>query len=265
MQIYNNFHPELIQNALETFVHNAACIDLMHWRHKGSHLHNNNARLVSRSAHVLCWQCALALSLSVRGPRRASPAVWHAGVAPLAACLAMTHVAVPRFDPQRRWAPFCDVIYAYGLLFISICCYHLEKINLIVLFISIVFHFHTVSENNAIILYMCLLYSAYCQLRTRRALMQLKDVPLRTRRSLLPLTLYSNSALLALNWRYRGCQSYMHYIKSFFFLFELCLEILILLLFINLQLKPHNLLFHNIFVQCLKSKNARIFHTCTVH
>ena len=65
---------------------------------------------MSRSAHVLCWQCALALSLSVRGPRRASPAVWHAGVAPLAACLAMTHVAVPRFDPQRRWAPFCDVI-----------------------------------------------------------------------------------------------------------------------------------------------------------
>ena len=29
-------------------------IDLMHWRHKGSHLHNNDASLVSRSAHVLC-------------------------------------------------------------------------------------------------------------------------------------------------------------------------------------------------------------------
>ena len=89
-------------------VHKLGAIDLMHRRHKGSHLHNNDARLVSRSAHVLCWQCALALSLSVRGPRRASPAVWHAGVAPLAACLAMMHVAVPRFDPQRRWAPFCD-------------------------------------------------------------------------------------------------------------------------------------------------------------
>ena len=61
-------------------------IDLMHWRHKGSHLHNNDASLVSRSAHVLCWQCALALSLSVRGPGRASPAVWLAGFAPLAAC-----------------------------------------------------------------------------------------------------------------------------------------------------------------------------------
>ena len=57
-------------------------IDLMHWRHKGSHLHNNDASLVSRSAHVLCWQCALALSLSVRGPGRASPAVWLAGFAP---------------------------------------------------------------------------------------------------------------------------------------------------------------------------------------
>ena len=42
----------------------------MHWRHKGSHLHNNDASLASRSAHVLCWQCALALSLSVRGPAR---------------------------------------------------------------------------------------------------------------------------------------------------------------------------------------------------
>ena len=57
-------------------------IHLMHWRHKGSHLHNNDASLVSRSAHVLCWQCALALGLSVRGPGRASPAVWLAGFAP---------------------------------------------------------------------------------------------------------------------------------------------------------------------------------------
>ena len=58
-------------------IHLTLSIDLMHWRHKGSRLHNNGARLVSRSAHVLCWQCALALSLSVRGPGRASPAVWQ--------------------------------------------------------------------------------------------------------------------------------------------------------------------------------------------
>ena len=45
---------------------------------------------------------------------------------------------------------------------------------------------------------------SYRQLRARRALLQIKDVPLRTRRALLPLTLYSDSALLALNWRYKG-------------------------------------------------------------
>ena len=89
-------------------------IDLMHWRHKGSHLHNNDASLVSRSAHVLCWQCALALSLSVRGPGRASPAVWLAGFAPLAACLAMTHVAVFRLTPNAARRPSVTS-YAYGL------------------------------------------------------------------------------------------------------------------------------------------------------
>ena len=89
-------------------------IDLMHWRHKGSHLHNNDASLVSRSAHVLCWQCALALSLSVRGPGRASPAVWLAGFAPLATCLAMTHVAVFRLTPNAAGRPSVTS-YAYGL------------------------------------------------------------------------------------------------------------------------------------------------------
>ena len=92
-----------------------ASIDLMHWRHKGSHLHNNDASLVSRSAHVLCWQCALALSLSVRGPGRASPAVWLAGFAPLAACLAMTHVAVFHLTPNAAGRPSVTS-YAYGLL-----------------------------------------------------------------------------------------------------------------------------------------------------
>ena len=40
---------------------------------------------------------------------------------------------------------------------------------------------------------------SYRQLRARRALLLLKDVPLRTRRALSPQTLYSNSALLVLN------------------------------------------------------------------
>ena len=59
-------------------------------------------------------------------------------------------------------------------------------------------------------------YRPYCQLRARRALLQLKDVPLRTRRVLLlykvngdsallvlnGTSLICNSALLALSWRY---------------------------------------------------------------
>ena len=61
-----------------------------------------------------------------------------------------------------------------------------------------------------------LIHTLYRQLRARRALLQIKDVPLRTRRVLLPMILYSsnallvlngtslscNNALLALNWRY---------------------------------------------------------------
>ena len=39
----------------------------------------------------------------------------------------------------------------------------------------------------------------HCQVRARRVLSIFKDVPLRTRRVLLPYTFYSNSALLVLN------------------------------------------------------------------
>ena len=59
-------------------------------------------------------------------------------------------------------------------------------------------------------------FCVYPRLRARRALMLLNDVPLRTRRALLPYSLYNDSALLvlngtslnsinallALNWRY---------------------------------------------------------------
>ena len=41
----------------------------------------------------------------------------------------------------------------------------------------------------------------------QRALLQIKDVPLRTRRALLPLTLYSNSALLVLNKTSLSCNN----------------------------------------------------------
>ena len=51
------------------------------------------------------------------------------------------------------------------------------------------------------------MYKTYRQLRARRALLQIKDVPLRTRRALLPLTLYSNSALLVLNGTSLSCNN----------------------------------------------------------
>ena len=47
----------------------------------------------------------------------------------------------------------------------------------------------------------------YHQLRARKALLQIKDVLLRTRRALLPLTLYSNSALLVLNGTSLSCNN----------------------------------------------------------
>ena len=45
-------------------------------------------------------------------------------------------------------------------------------------------------------------FTTYRQLRARRALLQLKDVPLRTRRVLLLYKVNGNRALLVLNWRY---------------------------------------------------------------
>ena len=68
-----------------------------------------------RAARTCCagrvhWRSA---SQSVRA--RAGPVVWHAGVGPLAACLAMAHVAVLSFDPNTRGRPSVTS-YAYGLL-----------------------------------------------------------------------------------------------------------------------------------------------------
>ena len=67
-----------------------------------SHLHNNNAMLgvkTCRAARMCCAERVLALS------QCAGPAVWHAGVGPLAACLVMAHVTVPRLTPNMRGRP----------------------------------------------------------------------------------------------------------------------------------------------------------------
>ena len=88
-------------------------IDLMHWRHVSiTTTPCWGSRLVALRARVVLAERIGAQPLSqCAGRARASPAVWHAGVGPLAACLAMAHVAVTAtFDPQRGWAPFCDVI-----------------------------------------------------------------------------------------------------------------------------------------------------------
>ena len=93
----------------------------MHSRHKGSHLHNNDASLVSRSAHVLCWQCALALSLSVRGPRAGQPGGVACRVCPPGCMLGDDARGSVSFDPQRSWAPFCDVICIWSIGTLHTC------------------------------------------------------------------------------------------------------------------------------------------------
>ena len=85
-------------------------IDLMHWRHVSiTTTPCWGSRLVALRARVVLAERIGAQPLSqCAGPGQ--PAGWHAGVGPLAACLAMVHVAVPRLTPQRAGAPFCDVI-----------------------------------------------------------------------------------------------------------------------------------------------------------
>ena len=67
-----------------------------------SRLHNNDAMLGVKTIR--------AASQSVRGPGPARRYMGHAEVGPLAACLAMAHVAVPRLTPNAAGRPFCDVI-----------------------------------------------------------------------------------------------------------------------------------------------------------
>ena len=75
-----------------------------------SRLHNNDAMLGVKT-------CLAAHTCQCAGPT--GPAVWHAGVGPLAACLAMAHLAVPRLTPNTRGRPSVTS-YAYGLFLSSI-------------------------------------------------------------------------------------------------------------------------------------------------
>ena len=94
-------------------------IDLMHWRHKGSHLHNNDASLVSRSAHVLCWQCARA--------RAGQPGGVACRVCPPGCMLGDDARGSVSFDPQRSWAPFCDVICIWSICISNFLIIFMQK------------------------------------------------------------------------------------------------------------------------------------------
>ena len=77
-------------------------IDLMHWRHISiTTMPCWGSRLVALRARAVLEECWL----SVCARARAGPAIWHAGVGPLAACLAMAHMTVPRLTPNMRGRP----------------------------------------------------------------------------------------------------------------------------------------------------------------
>ena len=79
--------------------------------------------------------------------------------------------------------------------------------------------------------------SVYRQLRARRALLQIKDVLLRTRRALLPLTLYSNSALLVLNWTSLSCNNALLALNWRYIQVAVCLSLSQL---IHISIHPSN-------------------------
>ena len=84
-----------------------------------SRLHNNDAMLgvkTCRAARTCCaGRAHQPLSQCAARASPPSPAVWHAGVGLLAACLAIVHVAVLRLTPNTRGRPSVTS-YAYGLL-----------------------------------------------------------------------------------------------------------------------------------------------------
>ena len=61
---------------------------------------------------------------------------------------------------------------------------------------------HALLKGDYLYVYLQTVFIIICQLRAKRVLMLLNNVLLRTRRGLLPWTLYSINTCLALNWRY---------------------------------------------------------------
>ena len=90
-------------------------IDLMHWRHKGSHLHNNDARSsVAQRARVVLAVRIGTQPLSARA-RAGQPGGVACRVCPPGCMLGDDARGSVSFDPQRSWAPFCDVICIWSI------------------------------------------------------------------------------------------------------------------------------------------------------
>ena len=85
-------------------------IDLMHWRHVSITTTPCWGVDLSRCAHMLCWQSALALSLSVSARAPGQPGGMACRGWPAGCMLGDGARGSATFDPQRAWAPFCDVI-----------------------------------------------------------------------------------------------------------------------------------------------------------
>ena len=69
-------------------------------------LHNNDAMLgVKLRARVVLAERIGAQPLSQCAGQGQSGGIWHAEVGPLAACLAMVHVAVPHLTPNAAGRP----------------------------------------------------------------------------------------------------------------------------------------------------------------
>ena len=103
-------------------------IDLMHWRHVSiTTTPCWGSRLVALRTHVVL---AVRISPSVNarpGPARPARRYGMQGLTPLAACLAMAHVAVLRLTPNTRGRPsVTSYICIYGLcIYTNFYCQYL--------------------------------------------------------------------------------------------------------------------------------------------
>ena len=91
-----------------------------------SRLHNNDAMLgVKLRARVVLAERIGAQQLSqCAGPGQPGGVACMQGLVLWLQCLAMAHVAT--FDPQRGWAPFCDVICIRSIMLKQINFSHWE-------------------------------------------------------------------------------------------------------------------------------------------